>query len=542
LSWPERAVAQADLSRVPPPAIGPYRIAGTVVNAKTGKPLALASVQIQDEKNRQSTRIMIASDDGHFEFRVIAGKFGLLAAKHGFITSFYNAHEEFSTGIVTGAGFDTEHLVLRLPPEAVLFGRVLDESGEPVRDAMVQIYRENRSTGITRTLLVENAATDDQGDYEAARLAEGTYFVAVRAVPWYAVHAVTGQNSATVDHSLDVAYPITYYGDTTQSDEATPIPVRGGDHLEADIRLTPVPAVHLTVRADDEHAVPPALQVSVFDGVDQVPGSGMEKVSPGVYEVTGLAPGRYVVRMPDPAGNLKAPLEMNLASAEELDSSSAGSVSEIKATAHLRGAGKLPEDLQLTLRTSQGKPMAWARVDEKGKAQFSDVAPGRYDVLAATNDRAYAVVRISSSEGETAGKSLEVPAGASLQIAVTVVGGVANVEGIAKRAGKPVPAAMIVLVPKDPEGNRERFRRDESDLDGSFILHNVIPGSYTLLAIEDGWDLDWATPGVLAPFLPHGQHVTVDDKARGAVHVPTAVEVQTSKVEAPKSNVEVPKK
>ena len=539
-SWPQRAAAQADLPQVSPPAIGSYRIAGTVVNAKGGGPLARATVQIQNAKNRQSTRTVIASDDGHFEFRVTAGKFGLQAAKHGFITSFYNAHEQFSTAIVTGAGLDTEHLVLRLPPDAVLSGQVLDESGEPVRDAAVNIYRENRSTGITRTLLVESTATDDQGNYEAASLAEGTYFVAVRAVPWYAVHPVTGQ--APVDHSLDVAYPITYYGDATQSDEATPIPVRGGDHLEADIRLAPVPAVHLTVRADEQHVEPPNLQVSVFDGLDQVQGSGMERVSPGVYEVSGLAPGRYVVRMPNPSGELKAPAEMDLTSGEELDSSSAREVSEIKAAAHMRGAAHLPEDLQLALRTNQGKLMAWERVNEKGVAQFSDIAPGRYDVLASTNDRAYAVVHLSSSEGDAAGKSLDVPAGASLEIAVTVVGGVATVEGVAKRAGKPVPGAMIVLVPKDPEGNRELFRRDESDLDGTFALQNVVPGSYTLLAIEDGWDLDWATPAVLAAYLPHGQRVIVDDKARGVVHVSTALEVQKSSVEVPKSNVEVPKK
>ncbi len=55
-----------------------------------------------------------------------------------------------------------------------------------------------------------------------------------------------------------------------------------------------------------------------------------------------------------------------------------------------------------------------------------------------------------------------------------------SVEGFAKRDGKPVGGAMIVLVPKDSEGDSDRFRRDESDLDGSFLLKDVVPGSYTV--------------------------------------------------------------
>ncbi len=525
LDGPGRAVAQTGLPQPPALGAGPYRIAGTVVNANGGSPLARASVQITDAKDQQSTRTVTTSDDGHFEFQVPAGKFALQAAKHGFVTSYYNAHEQFSTGIVTRAGLDTGHLILRLPPDAVLAGKVLDESGEAVRGAEVHIYREDRSTGISRILLVENAVTDDQGVYEAAPLVAGTYFVAVHATPWYAVHPVTGHDSATVDRSLDVAYPITYYGDTTVSDEATPIPVRAGDHLGADIHLTPVPAVHLTFRADEQNAVPPPLLVPTFEGFEQIQPS-MELVSPGLYEVNGLPPGHYLVRTPDPLGQLKEPTEMDLSSGQELNSNSSRPVSAIKATARMRGAAKLPDELHLTLRSSKGRLIAWERANEKGEVEFSDVAPGRYDVLAGTNDIAYAVVDIGSSAGTTAGKSLDVPPGASLEIAVSLVGGVSSVEGVSKRAGKPVPGAMIVLVPRDPEANQELFRRDQSDLDGTFALHNVIPGSYTLLAIEDGWDLDWADPAALAPYLPHGQAVTVDDKTHGAVHISKPVEVQ----------------
>jgi len=529
LMLPWSTLTAAQTAKPEPPPTGPYRIAGTVVSSKGGNPLARARVQIIDALNPQSLRSVVTSSDGHFEFPVIAGKFALQGEKRGYIASSYNQHDQFSTAIVTGAGLDTEHLILRLPPVAVLAGKVLDETGEPVRDASITVYREDHFSGTGRVRRINAAATDDQGAYEVTPLDEGTYFVSVRATPWYAVHPVTGRGPASVDRSLDVAYPITYYGDTTDTDDATPIPVRGGDHLEADIHLTPAPSLHLVFHAaeDAQRGVqPPLLQAPAFDGVEQIQAQGFQMISPGVYEVSGIAAGKYLVRMPDSAGGFKEPAEMDLSSGQELDSSSARSVSKIKAVVQVRGAASLPDDLHIALRNRKGRFVAWQLVSPKGEVEFQDATPGAYEVLAGTSAKAYSVVGITSGDSETHGHTLNVPPGAALTVSLSLAEGKVNVEGFAKRAGQPGSGAMIVLVPKNPEANRELFRRDQSDLDGSFTLHSVIPGSYTLIAIEDGWDLDWAKPTVVAPYLKHGQPIKVEDQTRGALHVPDAVEVQ----------------
>src|SRR5258708_18115292 len=85
---------------------------------------------------------------------------------------------------------------------------------------------------------------------------------------------------------------------------------------------------------------------------------------------------------------------------------------------------------------------------------------------------------------------------------------------------------MIVLVPKDPETNHDRFRRDQSDLDGSFSLPNVIPGSYTIIAIENGWELDWSEPPALAQYLRHGPTIAVGVRSPTPMHLADAVQVQ----------------
>jgi len=52
------------------------------------------------------------------------------------------------------------------------------------------------------------------------------------------------------------------------------------------------------------------------------------------------------------------------------------------------------------------------------------------------------------------------------------------------------------------------FRRDQSDLDGSFALPDVVPGSYTVVAVEDAWGFDWSKPTLLARYAEHGQALT----------------------------------
>jgi Carboxypeptidase regulatory-like domain len=512
---------------------GPYRVAGTVVNAKAGTPLAFCHVILTDVRNRQNVQSVMTSDDGRFAFHVPGGKYALEGERPGFITALYNQHEQFSSAIVAGADLATEDLVLRLAPNAALTGKVLDEVGEPVRNAQIVVYREEHFEGVSRIVPCRGSSTDDQGHYEATPLDEGTYFVSAKASPWYAIHPTSSGGASRfsqVDSSLDVAYPITYYGDVTDADGANPIPVRGGDHLEADIHLSPVPALHLMVHLSENvgphAAIFPRLQKPAFDGPDQVESASIESVGPGVYELTGVAAGHYTVRMPDSSGQLQEPTAIDLNGSGELNLSSSKHTSKIKVAARIEGATSLPSQLRIILSNSQGKT-SQAEVDTKGVADFSDVIAGNYDVIAESPTQTYSVVRIASESESISGHSVNVPPNATLTIALSLVGGSVTVEGIANRSGKVASGAMIVLVPKNPQADRDHFRREESSLDGSFELKNVIPGSYTIIAIEDGWDLDWGVPGALARYLQHGQPIEVGSGSRTAMHLADAVEVQT---------------
>jgi len=158
------------------------------------------------------------------------------------------------------------------------------------------------------------------------------------------------------------------------------------------------------------------------------------------------------------------------------------------------------------------------------------VAPGNYEVLAGSASRAYSVMSMVVNSSRVSGHSLTVPAGATLALSLTVAGGFGDVTGVAQQAGQPAAGAMMVLVPKDPESNSQLFRRDQSDLDGTFVFQSVLPGTYTVIAItviaiKDGWSLDWSKPAVLARYAAHGQKVVVGG-SQSAIQLPKPVEIQ----------------
>src|SRR5882757_2453685 len=381
------------------------RIAGTVVNSKTSQPLSRVQVAVTDTKNPQNTQTMVTAADGRFQFQVGAGKYSLQGLKRGFLTFAYEQHENFWTGIVTGAGLDTENLILRLPPTARISGKVTDEIGEPVRGATITVFRENHFAGVSRVEATANVATDDQGTYEADSLGAGTYFVSATAQPWYAEHPMASQANAgmasLIDRDLDVAYPASYYKEATEAEDATPVPLRPGDQVEVDFHLNPVPALRLVLQggADPAGAVP-TLRKPGFDSVGVPVDGRAEQATPGVYEMAGLAPGKYILQTNNPAnGTMQGSTEVDLANdGQELDLAAAGPAATVKMTVQLRGASALPARLYVGLRDEKGAVGGLSQVNDKGEVVFSGVLPGAYQVVAGASSKNYSVARMVAEE------------------------------------------------------------------------------------------------------------------------------------------------
>ena len=509
-----------------------YRVAGTITSTE-GHPLSRARVTLQERRTGKPFQSMVTADDGHFEFtNVPAGKYPLIGAKRGYLTAAYDQHEQFSTAIVTGAsGVDTEHLTLRIAPLADISGQVLDEHGEPIRNARVTLWQDDHSTGVSRTRRFNNDNTDDLGSFEFATLPPGTYFLSATAEPWYAIHP---HNTAIdVDRSLDVVYPTAYYSGATESDDATPILLRGGDRLQLDLHMLPAPALHVlfhTPPGQDSFPTP-SLFKRVFDDLDLPQAQTGQMVSPGVFEII-TAPGRFRVSIPATTTSPARISDIDIAQDnEDLDANSGDPLAGFTTTVEIQGEAQLPQPLFISLRDAKGHRTATQAADPDTGATFAELRPGRYTLSAFSNNQPYAIASVTpagpgKARGKTiSGNSIDLPPGATLNFSISLVGGSSTVEGFVQQNAKPFAGAMVVLVPANPETHLEFFRRDQSDLDGSFGLPNVVPGAYTAVAIEDGWDLDWSKPNVIARYATHGQKINIAANTK-TVHLPAPLELQ----------------
>lgn len=525
---------------VPP---GIFRIAGTVVNAKTGEALSRAQVSLADTRNRAAVISVVTGADGHFEFTGLpAAKYSLNGSKRGFLSAGYEQHEVFSTAIVTGPNFATDKLELRLMPPALISGHVYDEFGEGIRRASVVLYREARVMGMLRTGSWSRATTDDRGYYEFGPLPPGNYYVAAIAKPWYAVHGIQQQASAEtsgptaslgIADGLDVAYPKTYFGGATEADGATPTTVSSGDRVQMDLRLNPVAAIHVLFRAEPNpgggvNFRPPSFTKRVFDSEERVNSGETRQIGVGLFEVSGIAPGRYTVRYGNhDGGAMQQSEDVDVSrSGQELDDSRGTALASVKVNLKMLGGAPLPGRFNVGLFGATQRPVGFGLGSATDGTMLEDVVPGNYTLQLFGDQKNYCVMRVTSASGTSDGHDVVIGPGTGQEFTAYVAAGNVTVEGAVQKKGTPVAGVMVALIPRDPEHHLEMFRRDQSDFDGTFSMGGVVPGTYTLVAVEDAWGFEWMKPGVLARYISHGQTVNIGELMRGSVKLPDAEEVQ----------------
>ena len=499
-----------------------FRISGTVVNALTGAPLADTEVAISQQ--RGDVRTIRTGGDGRFIFEdVKAGKYWLGAQHRGFKMQGYEEHDNFSTAIVVAPRLNSQDLVFRLKPNGVISGTVTDEQNEPVRSAKVMLFRRSSYQGKMQTDGQGETGTDDLGHYRFSGLKPGTYFVIVSAQPWYRDLGFIGELSPEgkgdrdVPQYLNVAYPFTYFPGVTEESQAQAISLATGERFVADIALSPAPAVKVTIKgvAKGSGAM---LNGRVFgQTVGGPPGEGQISQGEDVI-VTGIPDGHFVLSLAS-VGSDGLPentreMEIDVSGDTEITGASAAPSVSVSGTCVLEDGSSLPERSGVVLRNIKSGQELLTQIMPNGKFEFGGQAVGRGTYELAVNtweDMATKSVRARGARVD--GREIEIPESGSVQITLTLSRGLGQVTGTAVKEGKPFAGAMIVLIP-DQLQNAMLFRRDQSDSDGTFKLARVVPGRYRLIAIEDGWDLEWLKASVLAKYLSKATPVEVAGKGQ----------------------------
>lgn len=520
---------------------GPYHIRGIMVNAQTGQPIAGAEIQIYEAAQNigEMFEMTESAADGSFHFDGIAeGKYTLTAARRGYAPQSYLQHENFWTAIAVGPGMDALHLRFPLNPSAVISGKVTDENGEAIRQATVKLWNESLQNGVRRSRPETQTTTDDEGRYRFEHLAGGRYTVSVAASPWYRrfLNAAPPNENADFDESTaarqaggaslpgtaerniegtpenflpDLVYPAVFYPTGHDVREASWFQMRPGDEQAVDFQLTPIPGFRVLIHTalpEEGGSWRVRFLPEAEDGGWERAGTQQRQISPGVVEVSGLAPGNYRVQLfAGRAGGLRE---------ERL---------EVNGDAQLDFQGGMPQGpvISGTLRFAQPpvnsalvilqmqdesgnrsvvqtKPKreenaegAAARKPDEYAFQFGNLAPGAGAFeLSAVAPQGVAIEKMEATGARVNGNRLTLDGTGEVRLKLIVSENTAVIRGTAMKKGQPFAGAMILLLPESEQA--ELTRRDQSDSDGTFTLPNIVPGKYRLMALVNGWELPWA--------------------------------------------------
>ncbi len=522
------------MSLAQPPSVtapGKFAIAGVIVNYVTGQPVSGAGIIIASTNARNQIQKLTTGPDGRFAFpNLPLGKYSLEASAKGYREQGLDQHEYFATAVAVGPELDSEHIVFRLQPDASVEGHVTDENNEPIEGANVQLFLKEIQDGQQKAVLREGGTTDDRGYFHIGHLPYGNYYLAVSARPWYAQNYRPAPPQVTKDDDalaraqqeaseLDKAYPLTFYPNVPDSAGASAIFLHPGDHFQADVAMQAVNAVHLRVRTGSlERGGEPqvVLKQRIFDRFEpSLQGISMSRTEPGVIDIFGLAPGHYLIeaQMPNEPSDKATTRgwfqEIELAGDAEVNAAGNPGFAELSGTIRFEGAPDSSGFIDL-MNTETGERYG-TELSPKGEFSFpgNQLRTGNYEVMVESGHPGFALQKMTATGAAVTGHTVEITGPATVHLAGIASHGLGQVNGTALRDGKPVAGVMIVLVPDDPAHNQSLVRRDQSDSDGTFTLPTVVPGSYTVLALSDGWQLEWSNPAVLKPYLKGGEPVRV---------------------------------
>ena len=232
----------------------------------------------------------------------------------------------------------------------------------------------------------------------------------------------------------------------------------------------------------------------------------------GSVEIGGIPPGRYLLKVESYNPSFSTRMSfVDLTSGLNYAADLASAPPVLSGTIHMDGKLNLQPQAFVRLWDCRTHEMFDTQIDQNGEFHFDAgfLRPGSYSVFVVNGENSI-IASLSAIGARVLGQSIQVrDEKKPIRLSIAVSSTLSAIDGTALRDRVPLPGAMVLLVPENPEINLPLFRRDESDSDGTFTLRDVLPGSYWILAIENGWNMEWADPAFLTSHLNHAATIDV---------------------------------
>jgi Carboxypeptidase regulatory-like domain len=537
---PPRGIAPA-----PDTPRGTAVIRGVILAADTGTPIRRAQVRAIASEIRES-RLATTDAQGRFEFRELpGGRYSISANKGGFVGLQYGQRRpsESGTPLELGDGQTIDKLVIALPRGSVISGRIFDEFGEPVANAMVNALRYGYSAGARRFLPAggQNSrdTTDDQGGFRLFGLPPGEYIVSAN---------FRGGGGEVTDPSNEPSgYAPTYFPGTPNSGEAQRVRVDiGQEQSNVNFALIAAKLVKITGTVIDSQGAPQTnanvvlMSSDTVRGVPMTAGGAARVEASGVFRITNVAPGRYVLQV---RTNLpRGPQPMRDSEFARLDITVGTQDLEnfvVVTTPGARVTGQVvtddgqvpagrPDQIQIAARGARPE------VGFAGPGATARVAPDWTFSLAGLFDPAF--LRVGGLQGwslkqvllngqDITDTPLEFSAGqtvAGVQVILTQKSTTLS-GSILDARGKPVAAGAVVVFPADERmwTYQSRFiRLARPDQDGRYEIKGLPPfGDYLLAVVPEAEDGQAGDPEFLASIKPSAATLSLNEGETKAADV-----------------------
>jgi len=375
------------------PAAKTASIAGEVVKEPGSQPLKKALVQVVAEGQGES---YTASTDaeGHFRVENVApGRYRIFIERTGFVGVNGQGRESDVNVVTVQAGQSVEDQLFRMLPTATITGRITDEDGDPLPGARIIALR--KKPGKTMREAVASNNTNDLGEYRLASLFPGQYSILAMPPPDFRDYEKQPEKSPPGEAAPDTRYLTTYYPGTNDPAQATSVAVNAGDEIPINLTLVPqrtyrVRGVVTGIPAGQK----PTVELFSKSG-DSLRANASEIGSDGQFEIRGVAPGSYVMKMATESGTqaLTARQDINVV-ASDVEGVKLVPQPSFTISGHLRVEGAVPGELsqfavnlrQTELPEDPGFFMsqdffgANAVVDRQGNFEWKNVSPGNFIV------------------------------------------------------------------------------------------------------------------------------------------------------------------
>ena len=289
---------------------GTGRILGRVVSTDTGGPLRRAQVRLTAQEI--GVKVALTDAEGRYEFRELpAGRFTLNASKSGYVSVQYGQTRPFEQGRPIELA-DKQVLAktdVAMPRGGVISGRIVDEFGDPLPDALVSAMRQTWSNGRRRLLPTgRTSQTNDLGQYRMYGLPPGEYYISASLrntdITIMDAALLGGPSSGASGSTPSSGYAPTYFPGTTTATSAQRVTVAVGQEAQnTDFALAPVRLARITGTVMTSDGKPldggmvsamPASRTGEV-GLALMGGATGRTSKDGNFSIPSVAPGEYTL-------------------------------------------------------------------------------------------------------------------------------------------------------------------------------------------------------------------------------------------------------